>query len=196
MDLNLTHGTVTGRYLSPIADGLDADSAPDAVAVNGTATFIPSIKSAQVTGVAGNSYTLLPIPIECKVVDGRLIGPDGSPEVRLVATDSDTNPSGWTYLVKFSLVAGSVRVSPPEFSFELPAGTTVDLSLAAPVTSSNGVAIVRGPKGDKGDPGTGGGGPAVGIPTFAQTTEPTEPGPWLWYDTTPNARRFLFKDTI
>ena len=70
--------------------------------------------------------------------------------VRLIATDDpEGNPVDWTWQVEFRLTDadGNAVRTIPNFSFALPAGTTVDLTTAMPVTDSNGTYYLVGPAG-------------------------------------------------
>lgn len=53
--------------------------------------------------------------------------------------DTDLTPTDWTYEVSI-ILDGQVRI--PAFHVKLPTGATVDLSLAVPVPSSGGTAVV------------------------------------------------------
>ncbi len=148
---NVSYGTVVGRFLLAYADGVDADSAPDGVAAQGTVLFTPSaayIKN--VTGSGVNS-TIIPATIECTVnSEGYLVGPAGTPGVTLIATDDpDNNPVDWTWRVDLRLTApdGTPVRSAQPFHIAVPGGSTTDLSVASPVAASNGVFYTVGPVG-------------------------------------------------
>lgn len=158
-------GTVTGRFLAIVADGpADSDTEPDLVPVTGQVRFTPSLAA----GVADRAI-VLPTPITADLDSQGYISLNGARGVTLVATDSTgINPSQFTYAVSFiDLRYEGIPLTYRSFSFELPAGTTVDLSEAAPVGTSNGVAILRG---EKGDPGPAG-------PAGADSTVPGPAGP-------------------
>ncbi len=144
-------GTVTGRFLAIVADGpADSDTEPDLVPVTGQVRFTPSLAA----GVADRAI-VLPTPITAELDSQGYVSLNGTRGVTLIATNSTgINPSQFTYAVSFiDLRYGGIPLTYRSFSFELPAGTTVDLSEAAPVGTSNGVAILRGEKGDPGPAG-------------------------------------------
>jgi hypothetical protein len=80
---------------------------------------------------------------------------DGSRDISLWATDDpDGNPVNWQWRVAFSLNHEGHDVYHAPFNFELPAGTTVDLTVVAPLaTPSPGTIIIQGPQGEPGPPG-------------------------------------------
>lgn len=145
------YGTVSWTAVAPVADGADVDGLPDAVPVAGTVTFTPSATVLLATGDA--PVTVLSVPVTYTLdADGVLRDSQGRAQISLVATDSaGLNPTGWTWRADYRLspVDGQA-VQRGSFSFALPAGTNVDLTTVAPVASSNGVAIIRGEKGDPG----------------------------------------------
>jgi len=123
---NVGTGTVTGTIIDSVGDP-----------AQGTVTFTPDYSQSR-------DVTSTPkVLITAKTVTTNLAS-DGSFTQTLVATDdTDLNPSGFTYTVKFDLKNGKIGT----FSFALPEGTTVDLADAAPVGSSGGVLITQGPAG-------------------------------------------------
>lgn len=129
----VTYGTVRGRFVTAVADTTaDVDLDPDSTPVVGRVEFTPSVPSILVPG-GGTPTTVLAAPIS---VD---LDPDGAFEIRLVATDNPlAQPAGWTYTVTFAFDA----VAYEGFSLNVPAGATVDLTLAAPAPSSPGTVTV------------------------------------------------------
>lgn len=114
-----------------IWSGIDSSG----VSVSGEVIFTPSpVKLLNVTATPV-PVTILPKPVTATLVDGALS------QVLVATDDPDNNPSGWTYKVTFKL--GNQLVVPP-FDIAVPEGTTVDLSVVAPVSSANGVTITRG----------------------------------------------------
>jgi hypothetical protein len=145
------YGQVKWRAVSAIADGIDADGEPDATAVTGTVKFAPSatvllaVDEADPITVFGTTVTY------SLDSDGVLRDSQGRDLITLVATDSaGLSPQGWTWRATYTLDGGASRGS---FSFALPAGTVVDLTTVAPVSASNGVAIIQGPQGPPGPAG-------------------------------------------
>lgn len=144
-------GTVTGRFLAIVADSpADSDDEPDLAPVTGQVRFTPSLAA----GVAEGAI-VLPTPVTADLDSQGYVSLNGVRGVTLVATDSTgINPSNFTYAVSFiDLRYSGIPLTYRSFSFNLPAGTAVDLSEAAPVGTSNGVAILRGEKGDPGPAG-------------------------------------------
>ena len=102
--------------------------------------------------LAGQTVTLqCSAPVLLDVANNKII-----PAVQLVLTtdvnglatvvvpatdDPDISPNGFTYTVTEGWAGGR------SYSIAAPQGTTVQLATVAPVTASNGVAIVRGPAG-------------------------------------------------
>ncbi len=148
---NVGYGTVTGRFMLAYADGGDADVFPDGVAAKGTVYLTPSPVYLKNSTAAPAPVTILPSTVECVLdADGYILGTDGTAGVRLVATDdADNNPVNWTWSVEFRLTDQDdvpIRTI-PKFSFELPQGTSVDLTDVTPVTDANGTFYLVGPTG-------------------------------------------------
>lgn len=112
--------------------------------MSGTVTFRPLVSSVKVTDTEPVTVSLAPITANLDA-EGYL-SRNGQRGVRLLATDGPTNPTGFTYQVQFSLSLGQGQMTFPhnEFSISVPAGQSTDLTLAAPVASSGGTAMVRG----------------------------------------------------
>lgn len=148
---NVGYGTVTGRFLLAYSDSSDADLYPDGVPAKGTVLFTPSPNYVKNASASPAPVTILPATISCDLdSEGYLIGYTGSRGVRLVATDdADNNPVDWTWKVTFRLTdqTDTPTRGIPDFSFELPQGTTVDLTTAMPVTDANGTYYLVGPTG-------------------------------------------------
>lgn len=148
---NLSYGTVTGRFLLAYADSNDVGSNPDAVPAQGTIYFTPSPNYIKDVSATPAPVTILPASIECALdSEGYLLGYTGDRGVRLLATDdADENPVDWTWSVNFRLTdsTGTPVRTIPDFSFELPGGTTVDLTTASPVPDANGTYYLIGPTG-------------------------------------------------
>ena len=143
---DLGHGTFTGRFGFMDADSHDPDREPDITsATGGTVTITPSVKSVRYKG-AGVPMILAArsargiIDSEGYLCTAAEDGSAGDRGMVFPATDdTDLTPTDWTYEVSIVL-DGQVRI--PAFHVKLPTGATVDLSLAVPVPSSGGTAVV------------------------------------------------------
>jgi hypothetical protein len=148
---NLSYGTVTGRFLLAYADSNDIGSNPDAVPAKGTVYFTPSPNYIKDVTATPAPVTILPASVECELdSEGYIVGYGTDRGVRLLATDDPQgNPVDWTWRVEFRLTdaTGSPVRTVPEFSFELPGGTTVDLTDVTPVPDANGTYYLVGPTG-------------------------------------------------
>lgn len=145
----LSFGTVTGRLIGLIADrDLDEDTLPDAVELNGTVVFTPSIKRALVT-TDSQPTTIFMTPIEAYFDGEGYLFVGGNRSVQLLATNAEgLNPTDFTYEVSFvGLTVNQNAVSAKPFHIRVPAGETIDITIESPVESSAGNAIVRGPTG-------------------------------------------------
>jgi hypothetical protein len=150
---NISYGTVVGQFLAALADGSDADKLPEGVAMTGTVTFIASPLYVLDYSASPNPVTIVKTPIVCPLDEnGYLCSPyvaadsPASKGVTLIATDDpDIQPLGWTWTVMYNLTdpLGN-RVNLPNQNIYVPAGTTVDLTMAMNVASSNGVIITKG----------------------------------------------------
>ena len=146
---DLGHGTFTGRFGFMDADSHDPDREPDITsATGGTVTITPSIKSVRYTGAQGPMILAARpakgvIDAEGYLCTSQEDGSAGDRGMVFPATDdTDLTPTDWTYEVSI-ILDGQVRVG--TFNVKLPAGATVDLSLAVPVPSSGGTAVVVDP---------------------------------------------------
>ena len=133
---NVNYCTVKGKFISFTADSADGDRFPDSVPMVGVSVkFTPSV--AVVTNETSTPpVTILTSEISC-VTDpqGVLLGPDGLPDVLLVASDDpDLKPHDWTWKVTVS----SPTMRTITFDFIAPADGTVDLATVVPVPSSPG----------------------------------------------------------
>lgn len=134
---NVGSGTVVGRFI----DGAGAN-------ISGKVTFVPSPKKLLNVSADPSPVTILPKPVEATLVNGALS------QVLTATDDADNNPVGWTWQAQFSFTNATLE----SFSFALPEGATVDLTVVAPVSTSNGAIITAGPPGADG--ATGPQGPA------------------------------------
>jgi hypothetical protein len=122
--------------------------------------------------------TILPASAEYYLdSEGYITGYTGDRGVRLLATDDPQgNPINWTWDVEFRLTdaTGAPVRTIPNFSFALPADTTVDLTTVMPVTDANGTFYLVGPAGPTGATGaTGATGPTGTAATIAVGTVTT-----------------------
>ena len=150
---NLSYGTVTGRFIVAYQDSNDSGSEPDAIPAAGSIFFTASPLSIKNILAEPSPVTILPAVVEAKLdSEGYLCGYGTTRGIILVATDDeDGNPVNWTWRADFRLTDSTgVALSVPSFSFELPGGSSVDLTDLSPVSESNGVPIIVGPKGDTG----------------------------------------------
>lgn len=123
---NVGSGTVTGRLIDSLGNPIE-----------GKVTFTPSPAYLLNASAEPSPVTIIPKPVTVTLADGAF-------STTLTATDdTDNNPHGWTYKVAFNLT-GAKRAS---FDIQVPEGETVDLTTVAPVGSSGGVTITRGPDG-------------------------------------------------
>jgi hypothetical protein len=145
----MQYGKVTWRAVQAIADGPDLDALPDARPVTGSITFAPSVPVLYVQGVANPTSVFPTATTYMLATDGTLKDAQGRTGVYLLATDTaGINPPDWHWTATFNLNNGAARGT---IIFKLSSGETVDLTDEVPlVTGSDGVLIVRGPKGDPG----------------------------------------------
>jgi hypothetical protein len=165
---NISYGTVTGRFILAYGDSNDSGPEPDAIPAAGAVYFTASpvfIKDASADPAA---VTILPAVVEATLdSDGYICGYGTTRGVNLVATDDPQgNPVNWTWGVEFRLTdQGGTPVPLPGFSFSLPSGQTVDLTVLSPVPSANGTFYLVGPTG-----ATGPAGPANTLSVSGTTT--------------------------
>jgi hypothetical protein len=159
----LSHGFVKGRFLAGVADTADGDAAPDALPMTGKVTFTATATKLRVLSETLGPVTVFPRDIVVDLDAEGHLALNGSRTIALWATDDpDSNPTDWQWKASAALKFDGKDMS-DSVTFELPAGTTVDLTTVAPVqTLSPGTVILRGPKGDPGDPGSGEGGGSDG----------------------------------
>jgi hypothetical protein len=153
---NLSYGTVTGRFILAYSDTIDAGAEPDAVPAAGSVFFTASPIFIKDTTASPAPVTILPAVVEATLnADGYICGFGTTPGVNLVATDDPQgNPVNWTWSVEFRLTDQSGIPFPlPGFSFSLPSGQTVDLTVLSPVPSADGTFYLVGPTGPTGATG-------------------------------------------
>lgn len=161
VDLPNNHGTVTGRFLIAKSDGNDIDSDLDWSAAGGTVLFTPDVP--YIVNVSLDS-TFIPATVSCQLdSDGYILGDDLQRGVKLLATDIATNnPTNWTWRVDFRITdeTGTQIKQIEPYSFQLPAGSVVDLASVMPLQDSSGTIYIKGDTGETGPKGdTGAQGP-------------------------------------
>lgn len=134
-------GRVNGRFIVSVIDGADADENPDYLPVKGKITFKASIDYVPIKSAYGAPVTMLKTPIVGVIDDeGYLCTPWPGTEqpmyrgVTLIATDDvDLGVTGWTWGVTYQLKNQSnIPVSVNSHHFELPGGSSQDLTLMVP----------------------------------------------------------------
>uniref|UniRef100_UPI003F496D31 hypothetical protein n=1 Tax=Nocardia suismassiliense TaxID=2077092 RepID=UPI003F496D31 len=159
----LKYGKVVGRFLANIIDGADVGDLPEFPPLAGTLTF--TAEAPKILVVAANppaTYVQLPQHYVVSLNQFGYITWRGTPGVRLVAPNADTNPAQWSWRVSFDLSYDGDRIPLEPFSFIVPEyvpgpdpdhpdiGSTglVDLTTVSPVPATPGAGIVRGPQGE------------------------------------------------
>lgn len=116
---------LTGRFIDVLGNP-----------IVGSITFAPSVVAVLATAA---KRIVLSVPREVT------LDANGAFSITIPATDDpDMNPTGWTYTVTENFPNGR------SYSVPAPMNVTSDLATLAPVPSSVGNAIVRGPQGDPG----------------------------------------------
>jgi hypothetical protein len=177
---DLPTGTVVAQWYFGQPDGSDADTLPDVAPIAGTVTFSCSTTLIR---LPGKGASIVPIPVVATFdKDGNLVTKGGNGVgVKLIATDSpDTNPTGFTWKADFDLkyTATNLAVRIDSFTFQVPAGGSVDLTSILPAKASTGTLTTQGPKGDKGDKGAKGDKGDTGA-VGGLLEDPADPGTYL-----------------
>ena len=124
---NVGFCTITGKYISAVMDGTEADRDPDGVPMAGlTVTFTPSLKPPIIKDVTTNPPVSIRVhPVVAHTdADGVLVGSDGEPGIRLVASDYPDPANPWVWTVT---IAGQGFPGGP-FQMIAPSGGTIDLT--------------------------------------------------------------------
>lgn len=139
----LTYATITGKFVSIMADSNDDGSAPDLTNLSGTVTIVPSVRRIHIIGADDGTGSEIAIAqtVTGQVVDGQLLGPDGVTPLRILATDSPgINPISFQYTASFSLTGAAAQ--PGTITFNALGGTVVDLTSVIPADSSPAIQTV------------------------------------------------------
>jgi hypothetical protein len=139
---NVSYGTITGRFLTAVADSPDdVDRNPEGLpATDLSIRFTPNLVPAVVRDASATPPTIFALSDVVATVGptGDLIGPDGAAGVRLVAsTGTALDPSGWTWRVTLS----SLSFPAMSFSFGLDPGQSVELASVVQVPASPGASL-------------------------------------------------------
>lgn len=125
------YGRVTGYFTAFIADTGDTGNEPDEVQLNGTIELIPSAKVLRWSTTTPPRVSAV-TPAILNVVDGVVLSPTGG-EVWVVASDQpDGEPDHIQWTAIFHL--NGVVEQPATVTFDVPAGSTVDLATVVGVT--------------------------------------------------------------
>lgn len=130
----LTWGTIVGNFGALNADSSDAGLVPDLDPVGGQVTITPRVPLVKILDPAVPMIAVNKT-ISCTIVNGVLIGPDGSPGVRVVATDSpgiEPYPLQWD--VRITITGATSQ--PPPMTINVPGGQTVNLAVVIPTAPS------------------------------------------------------------
>lgn len=147
-------GLVTGQFYFVSEDNVDVDTDPNLMVVQGDVIF--TCDAAEPLRMPTKLATIVPLEFKAKFnAQGQLVSAeDASLGVELPATNSPLfNPTGFTWTVTFDLVqiANRHTVNIEPFSFQVPEGQTVDLTLVMPVAEDPGIITIQGPQGAVGD---------------------------------------------
>lgn len=126
----LTWGTVRGNFGALNADSSDPGPVPDLDTVQGSVTLTPRLALVRILNPA-NPMIAIAKTVTCAITNGVLIGPDGLPDVRVVATDSPGfEPAPLQWDVRINIVGATLQPSP--MTINVPGGGVVDLALVIP----------------------------------------------------------------
>lgn len=127
------YGRVVGRVLRAVT--VETGPAP---LVGARVTVRPSV--ARVTRDGDPVPLIVGDEIECTLDDnGFLLGPDGEQGVLLVATDADTRPAGWHWLVRVS----APSVASYQWQVLVPEGVTTDMVAATSDPAVSGLPLLE-----------------------------------------------------
>lgn len=124
----MTWGRIRGNFGALNADSADAGLVPDLDPVQGTVTLTPRLALVKILSIP---MIAVAKTVVCRIVDGKMIGPDGTNEVRVVASDSpgiEPYPLQWD--VRINIVGATQQPAP--MIIDVPSGGVVDLALIVP----------------------------------------------------------------
>lgn len=127
------YGRLVGRVLRAVT--VETGPAP---LVGARVTVRPSV--ARVTRDGDPTPLIMGDAIECTLDDnGFLLGPDGEQGVLLVATDADTRPAGWHWVVRVS----APSVASYQWQVLVPEGVTTDMVAATSDPAVSGLPLLE-----------------------------------------------------
>lgn len=126
----MTWGTIKGSFGAITADSSDAGLVPDLETVQGSVTITPRIPLVKIYDPEDPMIAIAKV-IQCRIIEGKLIGPDGMAEVRVVASDSPgIEPTPLQYDVRMTITGATQQPAP--ITIDVPTGGVVDLALVVP----------------------------------------------------------------
>lgn len=126
----MTWGTITGNFGALNADSNDPGQAPDLEPVSGSVTITPRLPLVKILDLT-TPLIAINKTIVCQILNGVLVGPDGNPGVRVVATNSpgiEPFPLQWD--VRIMITGATTQPSP--MTIDVPGGGTVNLATIVP----------------------------------------------------------------
>lgn len=134
-----TYFTVTARYLRRVIDGPDEDRNPDVVPSTGSFLFepgVPTFKDLSIPATFDNVSQTGSLDAA-----GYLVDEQGRTGVVLMSGNSPyISPQGWTW--KVTPTVNNRQGSPFYLPADIEPGSTVDLTIVSPATTSSGVVII------------------------------------------------------
>jgi len=128
----LTWGTIVGNFGALNADTNDPGQVPDLDLVGGQVTITPRLPLVKILDTAVPMIAINKT-IQCTIVNGVLIGPDGQPGVRVVASDSpgiEPFPLQW----EVRITINGATTQPAPMVINVPGGQIVNLAVVIPVS--------------------------------------------------------------
>lgn len=172
------NATITGRFTE--------DDNPDptlATPLKGQVTIRCDARDPS-SGTTATLGLISETPPRSIAVDDIVVALDGTGSLSITTVGTGqtgiTSPSVFTYTAYPALTTQdglAVRIHP--YSFTAPAGVTTNLTLVAPVATSNGITMTTGPAGPPGASGTAG----FGV-TGSRPSASTSGVGVMWFDTT------------
>jgi len=136
----ISYGTIVGRLVIGQADGTDPDDLPDLIPLQGTVQIEANAnKIVDPDGpylIARTSFKAV-LDSEGYLCTPAADGTAGTRGMKVLATDSATNPTGFQYNVSYTLKdQASVQVWVDSHLIAVPTDETVDLALVIPPTAA------------------------------------------------------------